>query len=373
MKYTALFHCLMIFLTFIGCSNEKETVLLEKYNLNNAKSYAYRTRAKLSDFLENYRIIDLEENEFFVVSGIVTIMKKENIFYVISSYCCNLFNENGKFVKTIEFRNLLKNEDALISGFDICTVNGKEELWVGSGIHEQIIYRVSLDDGKELGTIDINIPFSNFKNISDTKIVITPIQNHFILAVYDQKSKNITYGFKKKQKDAGNGESIMPYNGKYLVSYPFTSLVGYYDNESDTFKEILLMEDDGIVNTHQKQTELIEKVGINRGTNIAYDNYGIINYLVGINETKMISFKIKEKEYLSIQRGNNPYKTIEVTPNIYSMFKIDICSFEDSYRQLINHFYARTYSDDSILLFFLSDRNNFFDAKKRKVSIIEVY
>ena len=90
------------------------------------------------------------------------------------------------------------------------------------------------------------------------------------------------------------------------------------------------------------------------------------------NDILMVSFQIKNKEYLSIKRSDEPYKTIELIPDTYHSYKNDICPYDDSGRQLVNHFYARTYSDDSILLFLISDRKNMLEAKKRKISIIEL-
>lgn len=355
---------------FTGCE-QKEKVLLENFNINQAIISSIN-QVKLTSFVGNHRVINLEDNDSFLTTGIVTIIKKENIFYVISAFRCSLFDSNGKFIKTIAFPNLLENENAWISGLDICTAGGKPELWVGSGFYEHTIYRVSLEDGERLGTININVPFSDFKRISDDKILIALVQNHFLMATYNLKNNALSYGFKKKLKDAPDGERFIQYNGKHYISYSHTSLAGYYDIDSDSFKETLLTEDDGMVNTWEKQTELMEKTGIKRGVNLAYENYGIINYLIKNKNIAMLTFQFKGKEYISIKRDQGPYKTAEAIPNKHSSLKIDIGPFEDSYRQIINHFYARTYSDDSILLFFLSDRKNILEAKKRKVSIIEV-
>jgi len=361
---------LLLFLYLVsGC---KEKPLLVDFDMN-APALSSLRSVKLSQFLGNYKKIALEGVESFKTTGFPRIIKREGIFYVLSSSQCSLFDSKGMFIRTVIFPPLFEMEGMRVAGYGIYYIDGKTELWIGEEYPEFKIHRISLEDGKKIDEISIDLPFSDFKRISENRIILALVQNHYSLGVCNLEGRIEKYRLKKKMKDVPDGGIFMKYGDSYLFQYMLTTLAAYYDQEANDFREILLVDDDQYVNTWQIQADLMMKYGIMRGYGLSVNNYNAITYMLNTKEMIMLSFIKKENKYLSIRRGKGKFQSVELLPNKYNNLENDISFFKDANLQLLLSFDGRTDSDESILFYLIDDRKEPFKSKKRGVSIIEVF
>jgi len=370
MRKSLILYLVLFLFSFLiqGC---KEKPLLPDFDINSPPLSSIRS-VKLSEFLGNYRKIPLENVESFETRSFPTIIKRKGIFYVLSSLKCSLFNSEGRFIRTVIFPPLFEMEGARVTGYEIYFIDGKTELWIGEGYRESKIYRISLEDGKIIDEISIDLSFNDFKRISENRIILALLKNHYSLAVCNLEGKIEKYGLKKKMKDVHDGAIFIKYGDSYIFPYKLTTLAAYYDPKANDFREILLVDDKESVNTWQKQMDLMMKYGTIRGFDLSVNNYDIIHSISKIKKTTLLSFQKNEKKYLSIRRGEGLFYSVELLPDQYKNLENDISPINDTCLQLLLSFDGRTDSDDSILLYLINDLKEPFELKRRGISIIEV-
>jgi len=360
---------LTFFLSLLLCSCTKvEKPFLENLDLQK-RSY---TPTTLSSFLGNHRVITLEKDSTFNLSAFPRVIKRNGYFYIPTRNGCTILDREGVFVKRVVYPDPLENEDSWVNGYDLLILDDDTELWIASGFMEQKIYCISLNNGQLKRVIKTEYPFSDFRVVSENQIFLSLTKNHYMFGTSDNQGKVHTVGLKKKNKDLMDDELFIPYDGKYLLQYPSTTLVGYYDPKSDEIKERLLIEDNDYTNTWQKQTELIEKYGAVRGGQAAVKSYYAISHMVKSGGVELVNFTYKDKNFFAIRRGDDSFRTMEILPDKNNHLTDDISKAKDSFLQLILSFDGRTESDDSILLYVLEDRTDPMTAKARKMSIIEI-
>lgn len=368
MKRFLLLLILPLFLLLNSCV-EKQKPLLGNLDLLK-RSYSQTT---LSEFLGNHRIIRLEKDSAFQISSFPRIIKRNGLFYFPSRTECKILDLNGLLINKIIYPDPLENEDSWVNGYDLLFIENDTELWIASGFMEQKIYCISLKDGQMKRVINVEYPFYDFRVISKNKILLSLAQNHYMFGIADGQGIVHTVGLKKKNKDIMDDGFFIPYEGDYLLQYPFTTLVGYYDSQTEKLEEQLLIEDNEHTNTWQKQTELIEKYGAVKGFQAASKNYYTITHLNRSGGVELVSFTYKEKHFFAIRRGNKNFKTMEIMPNKNNYLTDDISTVKDVFLQLALSFEGRTDSDDSILLYVIDDRTAPLAQKERGITIVEIF
>lgn len=364
MKNVGLIVFFVLFI-FEGCAKKP---LLDETFYNNKIS----SEIKLSDFLGTHKIILLENSDSCLLNTSARIFKRENIFYATDGTFCYIFNERGQFIHRMNYSSIIDGDNTSIDGVDVYLIDGQPQLWVG---YKRKIHRFIINSGVEIDYIPVELPFDNFKRISNETILLsTPMENN-ILSVADIKGRIETFGLTRKSKEYPNGINLFfKYDGTYLFPYSITTSMAYYDTTIQKIKSIELVFDDGQVNTWKKQAKEIDKYGIIQGYNRASSMYITFLHMQKISDLRVLIYCQSGNFYLNIKREGTKSSTINILPSNRYLHN-DIIAVSSWNYQLRNSLY-NTDSDSSILFHFQpkGDEMNLpkFMAEQKNLILLEL-
>jgi len=361
-----------------GCS---EKVIIDGFSMKRAVINAPHTM-KLSDFLGEHRLVTLEDHDSLKISPFPDVIKRDGFFYVISKGRCHRYDQEGKFLNFLDFTYLSENEKNNFLGYDI-VLNSPDnpEWWLGIYDGNYKIIRISISSGEIIETIHVDAPFLSFKYINNDMIFITLKHQQYIAAICNSRGDIIKYGLKKKTKSAIDNYFILRDEDDFLVQYQMSSLAVSCNKKTGKMSEVLLIEDDGFVNTYQREAQYIEKNGEIRGVNMSAQMHNTICYYSKQNSISTLYFNNKKSLYLSINRGKKEYKTVRVEPyrdcSLINDLPIEI-NQEELCKYLTFSFQGKTDSDNSVLLYILqrqgiTEHGDMSVYKKRSLILIDVF
>lgn len=338
-RLTIVFVLLLFF--FEGCIKKP---LLDETFYNNQISL----ETNLSDFLGTHKIILLENSDSCLLNTSARIFKRENIFYATDGAFCYMFNERGQFIHRMDYSSIFDGDNIPVDGIDVYLVDDQPQLWVG---YKQKIHRFIINSGIQIDYIPVELPFDNFKRISNKTILLsTPMENN-LLSVSDIKGRIETSGLPRKSKEYPNGINLFfKYDDIYFFPYSITTSMVYYDTTMQKIKSIELVSDNGQVNTWKKQAKEIDKYGIIQGYNRASSIYITFLHMQKITDLRVLIYCQSDNFYLNIQREGTKSSTINILPNNRYLHN-DIIPVSSWDFQLRNSLY-NTDSDSSILFYF---------------------
>jgi len=192
MKKCIIFH-LFAFLLFSCQNKDIEKSLIDDFSFN------VPLVNNIDDLLsDNVRIIKLDTLTEAFVGNVNKIIKHDNCFYILSDEKRILhFDNNGKFLSTINKIGGGPDEYSRLMDFDIYNSNGNTEIWIRD---YKAIKKYELYDNEWnfKGNIDFDFVINKFKIISDNHIIFVTGQNEEILMLTDITGNKIS-GFLKKE------------------------------------------------------------------------------------------------------------------------------------------------------------------------------
>ena len=341
----------------LGCGEKPLDPLLSDLNM---RDYISETSVTLSEFFGKHEVIILEDSPVFYSYPVLSILKRNGYFFATNRQYCVQYDRNGRIVKTLEFSDSVGGN---ILERDVYFIDGEFQIWLCVDGNKIVI--LSFQTGEVISQIPISMPFRHFRRISEDTILLGLDGASHYLASCNFKGEIKEYGL---PNIIGDFTYTFPrFNDLYVVNLSSTDAV-FYDKESGTFKDILLVPNEPNINTMEKQAEFVKEHGIANGFNRAARRFHSIIYAAKPGNTTIVTFS-RKRHYFGLKRENQPYKMIEISSDKPLSIKNDVFPVkkEDLRMQLRNHL-IYTDSEDSILLYFISDRS----VKPYTVAIVEV-
>lgn len=191
--YICIGSILFIF-TFIACDKKRESPVL----ISNLKSFSPSgNKIKLSELLtDSCRLIPLETTDDSLLGKIYKIKKHNNTYYLLSDDRWILrFDENGKFISSLNCLGSGPEEYTYIGDFDVYTVDGRDEIWLCDYDH------IKIYDAEHLTYLQsIHYPFviNKFKRIDVSHILLLTGQNKQMLTLSNEEGKVISVFLEKE-------------------------------------------------------------------------------------------------------------------------------------------------------------------------------
>lgn len=297
----------IILLVLTSCQKKIDTpVLFGNISITGEKN----SKVKLSElFGTNYRIIPLETKEESLVGQINKIKKYNNQYYILTSnHILFHFDENGKFISSLNKRGKGPEEYLSIEDFDVYPNGDKTEIWLTD------FTKIKIYNSTDLSFLrTINFPFvvHKFKRINNDRLLLMTGQNEKSLTLCNDKGDTIKTFLDKEvpfltlkpiQFTAFHSKLIFPLG----MSNGFVS----YNPENDSFEKGIYTTKDNLL-PEQELTELYAKHGIDYLGEIK--NYTYIRNFVQINEKTYIDLYIPSKRCITAIRNGNA-TTVQYAP-----------------------------------------------------------
>lgn len=184
----------IIFLGLLSCTAKDSTqfVLLENF------SFPRESDPILSElFTGNHKITALETTKFSLLGPIDKIKKFMGDYYICSSNGRSIhrFNNEGKFISSLEKQGQGPEEYHRIEDFDICEDNGSVEVWISDNRNLKVY-----DTTDFTYKYQISFPFiiHKFKRIDSSRILLVTGLNDYILTLTDMNGKVISEYLEKE-------------------------------------------------------------------------------------------------------------------------------------------------------------------------------
>lgn len=166
--------------------------------ISNLKSFSPSgNKIKLSELLtDSCRLIPLETTDDSLLGKIYKIKKHNNTYYLLSDDRWILrFDENGKFISSLNCLGSGPEEYTYIGDFDVYTVDGRDEIWLCDYDH------IKIYDAEHLTYLQsIHYPFviNKFKRIDVSHILLLTGQNKQMLTLSNEEGKVISVFLEKE-------------------------------------------------------------------------------------------------------------------------------------------------------------------------------
>lgn len=331
MKYINILIFICIFLPSCSDSLLKEQEVLLK-NLTVPKD----SEPKWTDlFSDKYTIIPLETSPECLVGEINKIKKFKKCYYVSSAgktiFC---FNEQGKFIVSLDKIGHGPEEYTRIEDFDVYEINGRTEIWVADNKNIKIY---DANDCSFLYKISYPFAIYKFRRMDNSHILLVTGQNKKSLTLTD-KNGNIISEYLKKEVPYLMFRSIqfVKYESKYLYQLGISNAYIIFDPKTETFSKGYFTKEKPYLTDKQ----LLKLYDIHNINFIQEANKGTyICNIVPLNKTIWAEIRHGDKNYIT--KVNNSNSNNISTEFSYGTFASSI-SVGDS--------------DDSLLLYLMPDQ-----------------
>lgn len=324
---------LLAFVSFllISCDNNKrqQSVLLGQFTTAKEMHPEWETL-----FTEKYSVTPLETKADCLIGQIDKIKKMNRHYYILSSNGQSIFhfNEQGKFVSSLNKMGQGPEEYHHIEDFDVYEIDGQMEVWVSDNTSLKVY-----DASDFTFKYKIAYPFiiHKFRRLESSHILLITGQNENILTLTD-KDGNIISEYLKKEIPfiMFRPVQFVAYKNKYLFQLGISNSFVLFNPQTETFQKCILTEE----KSYLSETQLLDM--FNRfGTDFIMEaNKGsYINNILSLNDVVWIQ---------TSQNGEN---------YITKVTKGQIVSTVFSYGSVLSTITTGD-SDDSILLYITPDQ-----------------
>ncbi|WP_106831901.1 6-bladed beta-propeller [Parabacteroides pacaensis] len=320
----------VVFITFISlivsCSDNKQEypVLMKNFTV------PQEMNPKLTSlFTEKYEITPLETTSESLVGRIDKIKKFQGHYYI----CCSggqsilHFNEQGKFVSTLNRLGQGPEEYARIEDFDVYEVEGKTEVWISDNLNLKVYDAMDF-------SFKYKIPYPfvihKFKRLNNSHILLMTGLSDYSLTLTDKNGKIISEYLKKEIPFLMfRPVQFVACNSEYIFQLGISNAFIAFNPETEAFRKGLFTNEP----TFLSQNRLLELFG-KLGTDFIREaNEGTyISNFIALHNAVWIHTSHQRKNYLTkVQEGQ-------------------IISTEFAFGSFISTF-SEGESDDSILLY----------------------
>ncbi|MCD7848287.1 MAG: 6-bladed beta-propeller [Parabacteroides sp.] len=276
MKRIVLLHIVALCL-FVSCSDKHNNAVL----LNNFTTPKEEHPEWTALFTGKYEITPLETTTECLVGQIDKIVKIQGHYYISSSGGQSIlhFNEQGKFVSTLNKSGQGPEEYHRIEDFDVYEIDGSTEVWISDN-HSLKIYDAS--DFSFKYQIPYSFMIHKFKRLDNSHILLVTGQSEKILTLTD-KAGNILSEYLKKKIPyiMFRPVQFVACGSDYLFQLGISNAYVAFNPETETFREGIFSQD----KSYLSKDRLLESFNINRMDFILDANRGsYINNLVSLRD-----------------------------------------------------------------------------------------
>lgn len=252
-------------------------------------------------FSDKYTITPLETTSECLVGEINKIKKFKENYYVSSAGKSILrFNEQGKFVTSLNKMGQGPEEYTRIEDFDVYEINGKTEIWVADNENLKIY---DANDCSFLYKISYPFAIYRFRRMDNSHILLVTGQNKYSLTLTD-KNGNVLSEYLKKEVPYLMFRAIqfIKYDSKYLYQLGISNAYIAFDPKTETFSKGFFTKETPYL-TDKQLLKLYDTQGINFIQEANKGTY--ICNIVPLNETIWAEIHHDDKNYITkIQNGN---------------------------------------------------------------------
>jgi len=279
---------------FASCSNSEDnnkSVLLEGLLVPQENEPNLGTL-----FTENLTITHLETTDESLIGQIDKIIKFKGHYYICSSRGRHIhrFNDEGKFISSLNNPGEGPEEYLRIEDFDVYEVNGEIEVWISDNVSLKI-YDASDFSFK----YKIPYPFMihKFKRIDDSHILLVTGNSEYILTLSDEKG-NVVSEYLEKEIPfiMFRANQFISYKSSYLFQLGVANAYVAYNHDTNDFEKGVFAKEESFI-TDRELLDLFEVNGIDYLGKINDDIY--INNMVMNNEIIWILINNNRKRYLT--------------------------------------------------------------------------
>ena len=304
----------------------------------------------LSEAIGNYRVIPLETNDSSLIDATWTTkyLKRNNKFYVSSNSEILKFSAEGKYLGKLSARGGGPEEYSSLASFDVPTIQGNEEIWVGA---DDKLVRYDAETFEFKGNIPTSGVVIGMRYIDEETILIFT-SGDYLLGRYTLAGDMKEFLLEKDPSEDVRGvrHPFFTYKGRDYYQRNDTQSGFYYDTKTNKLCEVTFWPDENKVITPTLKQEYLKEFGYMKFTKELGKKYIEVTTILTQDDTVLaiLSYPNREDALLLIKEG---------VTKIYPLSSIKNDIFQSESNRFLRTFFSCD-SDDSF--FCTVPANQFF-------------
>ncbi len=254
----------------------------------------------------------LETTDEALVGRIGKIIKRKDFFFILSEEKQIFqFNDEGKYISTLNKRGAGPDEYTLITDFAVF-INEKEafEIWI-SDLKKIRKYHKTTHSWEQFAIIDFPYVINKFHVINDNRILLLTGQNENCLTLSDGKGKTISSYLKSEIPFMiFKPVQFVNFGEEFVFQQGVSNNCIIYSPVNDSFKESRIVDEDSFLSSKRLQ-ELFSKYEYDYLKELS--GYSYLRTLRQVKGATLVEFFMNKKRHVSIY-SNNVWRSLAYEP-----------------------------------------------------------